>query len=185
MQNQSPSEPGFFERLPVAFACFRRALADSAFARHVAPLLAGAPSAPKPPPPAPVELPAERTHASALALLAMLQREGRLVDFLQDDVAPYSDADVGAAARVVHSGCRKALAQCLALEPALRESEGANVQIPPGFDAQRIRLTGNVAGQPPFRGTLKHHGWIATTIKFPATAPSLDPRVLAPAEVEL
>ncbi len=185
MQNQSPSEPGFFERLLIASACFRRALTDSAFARQVAPLSAGVPSAPKSPTPRPVELPEERTHASALALLAMLQREGRLIDFLQDDVASYSDADVGAAARVVHSGCRKALAQTLALEPALQESEGASVRIPAGFDAHRIRLTGNVTGQPPFSGTLRHHGWIATTIKFPVLAPSLDPRVVAPAEVEL
>ena len=31
----------------------------------------------------------------------MLQREGRLIDFLQEDLAAFPDADVGAAARAV------------------------------------------------------------------------------------
>jgi hypothetical protein len=115
----------------------------------------------------------------------MLQREGRLVDFLQEDVSSFSDSDIGAAARVVHAGCRKALAQCLALDPVMNDAEGATVSIPPGFDAQRIRLTGNVSGQPPFRGALKHHGWVITSVRLPEISDSLDPRVLAPAEVEI
>jgi hypothetical protein len=59
------------------------------------------------------------------------------------------------------------------------------MSVPAGFDAQRIRLTGNVSGNPPFRGTLKHHGWIAADVKLPAISDALDPRVVAPAEVEL
>jgi hypothetical protein len=135
--------------------------------------------------PKPVELPPERLHASGLFLLAMLQREGRLIDFLQEDVAAFSDAEIGAAVRVVHAGCRKVLEQNLALEPVLRDAEGATVSVPAGFDAQRIRLTGNVTGQPPYRGTLKHHGWAATAVRFPTLPDSLDLRVLAAAEVEL
>lgn len=134
---------------------------------------------------APAALPPERVHASGLMLLAALQREGRLIDFLQQDVAGFSDEDVGAAARVVHDGCRKALRQFLDLEPARTESEGAVVAVPAGFDAQRVRLTGNVAGQPPFRGTLKHHGWIARNIRLPSISDAVDPCVVAPAEVEL
>jgi hypothetical protein len=123
--------------------------------------------------------------ASALVLLSMLQREGRLIDFLQENVAGFPDADVGAAARIVHEGCRKVVQQYLALKPVLPDSEGARVTVPAGFDAQRIRLTGNVAGQPPYSGSLKHHGWVTTEVKFPTVSPALDPRVLAPAEVEL
>jgi hypothetical protein len=67
----------------------------------------------------------------------------------------------------------------------LKDAEGASVTVPAGFDAQRIRLTGNVAGQPPFRGALKHHGWLATSVRLPAVSTALDPRVVAPAEVEL
>jgi hypothetical protein len=85
----------------------------------------------------------------------------------------------------VHAGCRKVLQQCLSLEPVLPQSEGDKVSVPAGFDAQRIRITGNVTGQPPFRGTLKHHGWATTAVRFPAVSPSVDPRVLAAAEVEL
>ncbi len=115
----------------------------------------------------------------------MLQREGRLIDFLQEDVAAFPDADVGAAARIVHEGCRKVLRQYLTLEPVLPQSEGDRGDVPAGFDAQRIRLTGNVAGQPPYNGALKHHGWVTTAVKFPSTSPAMDPRVLSPAEVEL
>ena len=129
--------------------------------------------------------PAERVHASGLMLLAALQREGRLVDFLRQDVAAFSDEEVGAAARVVHGGSRKVLEQFFEFAPAVKGDEGMPMSVPEGFDAQRIRLTGNVTGHPPFKGTLKHHGWIATAIRMPALSEALDPRVIAPAEVEL
>ncbi len=138
------------------------------------------------PAPRPPEEPApERDHASALNLLAAFQREGRLVDFLQQEVTGFSDEDVASAARVVHAGCRKVLHQGLELEPALGDAEGASISVPAGFDAQRIRLTGNVAGQPPFRGTVRHPGWVVRTLRLPKVSGALDPRVLAPAEVEL
>lgn len=192
----------FFARFWLAFVCFWRILFNRPFAQAVLPvreadkagqLPAGAAPAglpaPKPAepvkPPAPAAPPPEREHASALQLLSMLQREGRFIDFLQEDVAPFPDADVGAAARIVHEGCRKVVRQYLALEPVLAQAEGDRVNVPTGFDAQRIRLTGNVAGQPPYSGALKHHGWVTTAVKFPSTSPAMDPRVLAPAEVEL
>ncbi len=193
MEPTTASETSWLARLRTALACFGRILSNPEFSRRAAALLQPAPVTPPParvaPPvatPAPVPPPPpERVHASALLLLSLLQREGRLVDFLQEDMGAYSDADIGGAARVVHAGCRKVLAECLTLEPALPEAEGATVHVPAGFDAQRIRLTGNVAGQPPFRGTLKHHGWVATSVRLPAVATALDPRVVAAAEVEL
>lgn len=188
--NNLKSEPSFFGRLGIAVAVFFRALGDSQFAGRVSRLLevpetptaapAAAPEIPKP-----VELPPERLHASALNVLAMLQREGRLIDFLQEDLAAFPDADVGAAARAVHAGCRQVLAQCLTLEPVLKEAEGASVTVPAGFDANRIRLTGNIAGNGPFRGSVRHHGWATTAVRLPTLSAVLDPRVLAPAEVEL
>ena len=185
MDNKNADQPSFFARLGTAFACFTRALGNPDFCKAVAPLLRQPQPAVKAAVGKPVELPPERVHASGLLVLSMLQREGRFIDFLQEDVSAYSDADIGAAARVVHAGCRKILEQSLTLEPILKESEGATVTVPAGFNAQRIRVTGNVAGQPPFRGTLKHHGWATTAVRLPSTADSLDPRVLAPAEVEL
>src|SRR5262249_37812660 len=104
-------------------------------------------------------LPPERVHASALTLLAAFQREGRLIDFLQQEVAGVYEEDVGAAARIVHAECRKAFHQFFVIAPTAQGNEGAAITLPSGFDAQRIGLTGNVSGQPPFKGTLKHHGW--------------------------
>ncbi|MES2697126.1 MAG: DUF2760 domain-containing protein [Verrucomicrobiota bacterium] len=173
--SSSPSAPSFFARLGLAF----RVLGNASLAAKVvaleAPALVEKPTAPTP----------EKTHAAGLALLGLLQREGRLIDFLQEDVSAFSDSDIGAAARVVHAGSRKVLQQYLTLEPALAAAEGDSVTVPTGFNPERIRLTGNVAGQPPYRGALKHHGWVATAIKLPAVSPTLDARVLAPAEVEL
>ncbi|MGZ3461854.1 MAG: DUF2760 domain-containing protein [Archangium sp.] len=185
----------FFARFWLAFLCFWRIWFNPPFAQAVLPvreadkagkLPAGAPLSELPAKvQEPVALPPEREHAPALQLLSMLQREGRFIDFLQEDVAAFPDSDVGAAARIVHEGCRKVVRQYLALEPVLPQSEGDPVDVPAGFDAQRIRLTGNVAGQPPYNGSLKHHGWVTTAVKFPSTSPAMDPRVLAPAEVEL
>ncbi len=169
-------QPGFLQRLKTAW----RVLVDVAFAGEVDAGLRALEAER-----ARAGLPPERVHAAALALLAALQREGRLIDFLQQDVTGFSDEEVGAAARVVHAGCRKVLQQSLDLAPAVPGSEGAAMTVPAGFDPQRIRLTGNVTGQPPFRGVLKHHGWLATTIRLPAVSDALDPRVVAPGEVEL
>jgi hypothetical protein len=180
MKTNELSELSFAARVRVAFACFGRALTHAGFAKQAAALLDAGGAAAKA-----VELPPERVHASGLFVLAMLQREGRLLDFLQEDMGSFADAEIGAAARVVHAGCRKVLAQCLTLEPVLKDAEGAAITVPAGFDANRIRLTGNIAGQPPFRGALKHHGWATTSVRFPTSSDALDPRVLAPAEVEL
>jgi len=182
MEQPIQPETSFLARLRTALSCFNRALANPDFCRQATELLR--PSQPQAGP-KPVELPPERVHASGLAVLSMLQREGRLIDFLQEDMAAFSDAEIGAAARVVHAGCRKVFSEYFAIEPALTDAEGATIQVPAGFDAQRIRLTGNIAGQPPFRGTLKHHGWVATAVRMPAVSETLDPRVLAAAEVEL
>lgn len=142
---------------------------------------------PKPalPPPAAPKLTVEQQHAAGLFLLGLLQREGRLLDFLQEDVSGFSDADVGAAARVVHDGCRKALAQYVPLAPVVTDGEGASIDVPKGFDANKFRLTGNVTGEGPWKGALKHHGWQATKVALPDVPTTVDVKVFAPAEVEL
>ena len=165
-------------RLGLAF----RLLFDGDTARKAAAGLAAPASKPAVALPAP---PPERLHASALILLSALQREGRLVDFLQQEVTGFSDEEIGSAARVVHGGCRKVLRQYFDLDPVSPQAEGDSLTLPAGFDAQRFRLTGNVTGQPPFPGTLKHHGWVAREIRMPVLNEALDPRIVAPAEVEL
>lgn len=128
---------------------------------------------------------AQHHRDGALALLALLQREGRLVDFLREPLDGFSDADIGAAARDVHRGCAKVLAQHLSLEPVMPGSEETKVTVPKGFDPAEIRLIGEAHGEPPLRGTLRHHGWRVVDAKLPALADGVDRTVIAPAEVEL
>jgi hypothetical protein len=128
---------------------------------------------------------AQNHRDGALAMLALLQREGRLVDFLREPLDGFSDADIGAAARDVHRGCRKVLDQHLSLEPVMPGSEEERVAVPRGFDPAEIRLIGEAKGEPPFRGTLRHHGWRVVDAKLPALADGVDRMVIAPAEVEL
>jgi hypothetical protein len=121
-----------------------------------------------------------------LRILALLQRDGRLIDFLQEAIDAYSDDQVGAAVRDIHRGCRKALAEYLAVEKVLPQEEGDQVSVGPEFDPASVRLLGNVSGSGPFRGTLKHHGWRVTSAKLPSIPSTRDgTTVLAPAEVEL
>jgi hypothetical protein len=140
-----------------------------------------------PAPAAPAREPAEkpeRPDAAALRLLATLQEEGRLIDFLQEDIAGYGDEQIGAAVRGIHASCAKALRACVTLEPVLPGNEGESTTVPPGFDPTGIRLVGNVSGTPPFHGVLRHPGWRARSVSLPARA-GHDVRVIAPAEVEI
>ncbi len=133
-----------------------------------------------PPPP-----PSKPTPDAAVQLLALFQREGRLVDFLREDIQPYDDSQIGAAVREIHKECRQVLAEHLTLEPVLNGQEGDEVTVPKGFDPSAIRLTGNVSGEPPFRGSLRHAGWRAAQVKLPAQPAGQDPKIVAPAEVEI
>lgn len=159
--------------LGIAFKSFFRALSDKEFAAKAKLLLEKAPEekAPKP--------------ATAGQLLAVLQREGRFVDFLQEELKGIADAQIGAVARTMHEGCRKAVSQYLTLEPVRSEEEGAAVTVESGFDPNEVRLVGNVVGDPPFKGTLRHHGWKLTRAELPDTSATPERTVLVPAEVEL
>jgi len=182
-------ELSFLTRLWFAWLCFFRVLFDGRFAARVW----GVREAPAlPPAPEKAALPEKpRAEArladetAALQLLGMLQREGRLVDFLQQDIATFPDADVGAAARVVHEGCRKALRAHVDVEPVRKEDEGVRVTLEAGFDAQCHKLVGDVKGEPPYEGVLRHRGWRAARIELPRLVGDRDVHVLAPAEVEL
>jgi hypothetical protein len=128
---------------------------------------------------------AQLHREGALALLSLLQREGRLVDFLREGLDGHDDSAIGAAARDVHRGCKKVLDEHFAFEPMMPGEEEAKVTVPKGFDPSEIRLIGEAKGEPPFRGTLRHHGWRATSVKLPGLADGVDRTVVAPAEVEV
>ena len=189
---EQAARPGFVSRIFLAWVAYFRTLFDAEFAAGIVRLRSGAalPADTDPvekeeaPPPKPVIL-REATPDAALQLLSLLQREGRFVDFLEEDVSSFSDADIGAAARVVHEGCKKALDEHLTIEPVRSEEEGTKITLEKGFDAGAVRLTGNVLGEAPFTGTLSHRGWRASRIELPKLAEGHDASILMPAEVEL
>ncbi|MDO9270452.1 MAG: DUF2760 domain-containing protein [Methylobacter sp.] len=136
------------------------------------------------PAPEPVVL-KEATPDAALQLLGLLQAEARFIDFIKEDIAAFSDADIGVAARVVHEGCNKAINEHFTLAVVRNEQEGSKITLPEGFDAATIRLTGNIVGAAPFTGTLVHKGWQVTGIKLPKLTLGHNAAIVAPAEVEL
>lgn len=192
--------PSFFARLFLAWVAYFRVLFDAQFAAGVMRLREGAVALPPPEREAieePKKKPKEKkekappvvlkeaTPDAALQLLGLFQREGRFIDFLEEDVSGFSDADIGAAARVVHDGCKKAIDEHFSIEPVHEKDEGSSVKVAEGFDAHSIRLTGNVVGEAPFTGELTHRGWRCTEVRLPKMSEGHDPKILAPAEVEL
>ncbi len=131
--------------------------------------------------------PAEPVGASgdAVYTLVLLQRHGRLVDFLLEDIDAYSDGEVGAAARQIHAKCRSVLQDNFGVQPVRTEGENDKVVVPEAFDPRQIRISGKPAGDPPFDGVLKHHGWRAERVDFPQRSDKLDPMIICPAEVEV
>ena len=120
----------------------------------------------------------------AVQVLALLQRDARLIDFIKEDIGEYDDAQVGAAVRDMHASCRQTIDRYLTLEPIMASEEGAMVTVQPGFDPAAIKLIGNVTGKLPVRGVLRHRGWRAGTVRLP-DVPGAGAAVIAPAEVEV
>lgn len=120
-----------------------------------------------------------------LHLLSVFQREGRLVDFFTEDLTPYDDHQIGVAVRNIHENCSKALNKYLKPKAVIEKQEGDEVVVAKNFDADAIKLTGNVSGDPPFKGILRHKGWQAGKIELPMLNPGHNPRVITPAEVEI
>jgi hypothetical protein len=203
-----PPQPGFFARLGLAL----RVLSDATLAARL--LEEPAPTTP-PAQLAPAEREVERVveekivekvvevekivekivekvveksrppEEGALHLLSILQRDGRFLDFLQEDIKGFKDQDIGGAARLVHEGCKKSLDSYFVLAPVRTEDEGARVTVEVGFDPHALRLAGSVKGEPPYQGTLTHAGWLAKEVKLPERPAAIDARIVAPAEVEV
>jgi Domain of unknown function (DUF2760) len=177
---------GFGKRLSYAFRCFFSVLSNGEIPAEIAPELVPGLA------PAPVferapefETPAPESTDRAVQMLALLQRDGRLIDFIAEEIAPYQDAQIGAAARDVHESCRKAIDHYLTLEPVIASEEGQPVTVEPGFDPAAIKLIGNVTGRPPLRGVLRHRGWRVAQVNLPPLPESNGRSIIAPAEVEI
>lgn len=159
-----------------------RAKQDPAFAEKLKALLAGAEVkvAAPPPPPAP-----PKPSGTPLRMLALLQAEARLVDFLLEDIQGLRDEQIGQAVREVHRKAAAALKQHAVIEPVLPGNENDTVSVPKGFDPSAIRVVGNVTGEPPFTGQIQHPGWRVKELKLAAPPSGADEFVLQPAEVQI
>lgn len=153
-------------RIAGAFKAFFRIIKDNEFARMFEKLDKG-------------EL------CEPASILALLQRQGRFIDFIQEDISGYGDAQIGGVARTIHQGCNRLLKEYITIEPVVKEEEGASITVPEGFDASTIKLVGNVTGNPPFKGTVAHHGWKISNSKIPAVPRGHDPSIIIAAEVEI
>jgi hypothetical protein len=131
------------------------------------------------------ENPPVESFDRAIQMLALLQRDGRLIDFLSEDVSPYPDSQLGAAVRTIHASCRQVLDRYVKLEPVISSEEDQPVTVPGGFDPATVKLLGNVVGQPPIKGLLRHRGWRVTEVKLPSLPQGGGREIVAPAEVEI
>jgi hypothetical protein len=177
-------------RILLAFRCFfailfhgqlsADALGDLKLGRREQAAPGGVPSGPGTPPAAPPRTPAD----GALQLLTILQRDSRLVDFLMEDIASYSDDQVGAAVRELHDQCRDSIKRYVALQPVIDGVEGTPVKAP-SRDPNAVRFIGNVPATPPPGGTLRHKGWRAAKVDLPGLTAKEDTTIIAPAEIEI
>ena len=173
-------------RILLAFRCFFEILFHGALSPNALGALKlarreqPAPGPKGTPPAAALRTPAD----GALQILTILQRDSRVVDFLMEDIASYSDDQVGAAVRELHDQCRDSLARYVALQPVIDGVEGTTVKAPSG-DPHLVRFIGNVPAAPPSGGTLRHKGWRAAKVDLPGLAAKEDTSIIAPAEIEI
>jgi uncharacterized protein DUF2760 len=167
-------------RILLAFRAFFAILFGRPIPREAVP---AAPPRAAAPAPAKAE-PQLPTSAYALQLLAILQRDSRLLDFLMEDIAGFEDEQIGAAVRTLHDQARDSLTRYLSLQPVIDGVEGAYTR-PAVSDPAAIKFIGNVPAKRPEGGTLRHKGWRAAKVDLPAINPKQDATIIAPAEIEI
>lgn len=182
---------GFGQRLSFAIKTFLALLTSGKLPEEVVRELI-----PPPPPPPPPQLPppapkpakpvvkVEESCDRAIQLLAILQRDGRLVDFFTEDISPFTDAQIGAAVRDIHQSCRKSLERYVKFEPVIPQAEGQTVKVAEGTDPASIKLMGNNVGKLPVSGVLRHRGWRVASIQLPPLPEEKSRTVVFPAEIE-
>jgi hypothetical protein len=185
---------GSWERVVFAFRCFLSILFRTEIPDEIVQKLVKSVGPVSPAPPAAgtsvsrlkeVQPPAAVDFDRAVQMLALLQRDGRLIDFLAENISSYPDVQLGAAVRTIHDTCRQVLDQYVKLEPILNSEEDQPVTVQVGFDPAAIKLIGNVTGEPPVRGLLRHKGWRVKQVNLPPLPQTAGRMVVAPAEVEL
>ena len=177
----------FSTRVSYAFSCFFAILSKGEIPQGIARDLIASPSTTSVS--SPGRIAADKTLDDsvdrAVQMLALFQRDGRLVDFLVEDVSPYPDGQLGAAVRSIHDSCRQVLDRYIKLEPVISAEEDQPVSVLPGMDQAAIKLVGNVVGTPPVKGVLRHRGWKVTEVSLPSLPEGSGRKIVAPAEVEI
>jgi Domain of unknown function (DUF2760) len=170
-------------RISLAFRCFFNLLFGGALSEETLKLLklsrrepASKPAAAAPP--------AVKTADGALQILAIMQRDARLIDFLMEDITGYADDQVGAAVRELHDQCRDSIARYVTLQPVIDGVEGTFAKAPSN-DPILVKFVGNVPAKPPAGGTLRHKGWRVAKVNLPTLSPKQDTNIIAPAEIEI
>ena len=147
----------------------------AAVARAYGPAARPAKAAPQPAAkqaPQPKPAPQAKPSDGALQMLSILQRDSRLIDFLMEDITPYSDDQVGAAVRNIHDQCRETLDRYVTLAPVIDGVEGTFTKLD-GGDPNTVKLLGNVpASGKVAGGVLRHKGWRADRVDLPQLAAS-------------
>lgn len=134
---------------------------------------------------APVK-PPQPTRSDAITLLEALQREARFLDFVQESLDAYDDAQVGAAVREIHRGSQAVLKRFFAIKPVLEVEEGSRYEVSADGEPGLYRLVGQVPESRPVTGTVTHSGWQAQKCELPQwTGRPVLERVIAPAEIEI
>jgi hypothetical protein len=189
---QSQNSPGLVARIGIAFSAFFRALFHAGFAQQILDIQLGktitalstpdrlAPSAPTP---TPVEPP--KPQIDPLQLVSILQREGRLIDFLMEDIQGLPDAQIGAAVREVHRKTAKALTDHVTFVPVVETLEDEKMTVPAGYDPSSIRVVGKLGAHPPYTGFVRHRGWKASELKLQPLPAGQNPHIITPAEIEV
>lgn len=189
---QSQNTPGFVARIGIAFSAFFRALFHAGFAQQILEIQQGktitapstpdrvAPSAPTPMPAAP-----PKPQVDPLQLVSILQREGRLIDFLMEDIQGLPDAQIGAAVREVHRKTAKALTDHVSFAPVVETLEDEKMTVQAGYDPSAIRVVGNLGAHPPYTGFVRHRGWKASELKLQPLPAGQNPQIITPAEIEV
>jgi Domain of unknown function (DUF2760) len=179
----------FSTRFSYAFRCFFALLFDGTIPPDIVSVtgasVSNVPNVTAAEKPKPRENPSVESCGRAVQMLALLQRDGRLIDFLSEDVSPYADSQLGAAVRTIHASCRQVLDRYLKLEPVISSEEDQPVTVPADFDPATVKLLGNVVGQPPVKGLLRHRGWRVTEVRLPSLPQGAGREIVAPAEVEI
>jgi hypothetical protein len=179
----------FSTRFSYAFRCFFSLLFDGTIPPDIVSVtgasVSNVPNVTAAEKPKPRENPSVESCDRAVQMLALLQRDGRLIDFLSEDVSPYADSQLGAAVRTIHASCRQVLDRYLKFEPVISSEEDQPVTVPADFDPATVKLLGNVVGQPPVKGLLRHRGWRVTEVRLPSLPQGAGREIVAPAEVEI